>query len=156
MKVLISRPKRHDEAVHKILRAEANDDDLEVWHPAITDLSPVTAFAMVAYTSGDDSIQKKKQRHEIVFLAVETWQGQIDLKSRALMQEVGSRIDFKGYSREKQNLTHGEMANKKISFTTRVCIVDEAGRKVSDELFHPTKATRLSVVPQYIERSVKP
>ena len=35
-------------------------------------------------------------------------------------------------------------------------MVDEFGRKISDELFQPTKATRLSVVPQYIERSAKP
>ena len=68
-----------------------------------------------------------KQSHEIVCLSVELWQGPIDLTSRALMQEISSRIDFKGYSREKQNLTDGEMANKKIFFTTRICIVDEAG-----------------------------
>ena len=35
-------------------------------------------------------------------------------------------------------------------------MVDEFGRKTSDELFQPTKATPLSVVPQYIERSAKP
>ena len=156
VKVLISKPKRFDEAVHKILRAEASGDDLEVWHPAITDWSPIRASAAVAYTAGYESIQKLKQSHEIVFLAVETWQGQIDLTSRAMMQEIASRLDFKGYSREKQSLTNGELANKKISFTMRICIVDEAGRKVSDELFHPTKVTRLSMVPQYIERSDKP
>ena len=156
VKVLTCKPKRYDEAVHKVLRAEASDEDLEVWHPAITDLSPITAFAAVAYTAGYDSIQTLKQNHEIVFLAVETWQGQIDLTSRALMQEIAARIDFKGYSRERHNLTCGEIANKRISFTTRVCMVEEAGRKISDELFQPTKATRLSVVPQYIERSAKP
>ena len=72
MKVLACKPKRYDEAVHRILRAEASDEDLEVWHPAITDLSPTTAFAAVAYTASYDSIQRLKQDHDIVFLAVET------------------------------------------------------------------------------------
>ncbi len=137
VKVLASKPKRYKDAVHKILRAEASNDDLEVWHPAITDLSPVTAFASVAYTMGYESIQKLKQSHEIVFLSVELWQGQIDLTSRALMREISSRIDFKGYSREKQHLTDGEMANKKIFFTTRICIVDEAGRTRTNSSTRP-------------------
>ena len=156
VKVLTSKPKRYEEAIHKILEAEASEEDLEAWHPAITDLSPITAFASVAYTAGYDSIQRLRPSHEVVFLAVESWQGQIDLTSRALMQEVITRIDLKSYSRERHALTYGENANKRISFTTRVCIVDEAGSKVSDELFRPTKATRLSVVPQYIEKSAKP
>ena len=107
VKVLTCKPKRYDEAVHKILRAEASDEDLEVWHPTITDLSLITAFAAVAYTASYGPIQELKRDHDTVFLAVETWQGQMDLTSRALMQEVTARSDLEGYSRERHKLTCG-------------------------------------------------
>ncbi len=84
-------------------------------------------------------------------IATETWHGEIEAVSKSLQDALHFYLHVRDFSVEQEKISGADLSEQPISLTTRLSIADEHGRMMVDELFHPTKACRLNLIPEAMQ-----
>ncbi len=145
---IMAKPPAYVNALKRILMMNASDEELRTWHPAITSTSPATSLPVMSYIASNKTLVALTNKYKLVMVATEAWHGEMEAVSKSLQDALHLYLNFRDYSVEQEKISGADLAEQPISLVTRLSIAGEHGRMVVDELFHPTKACKLNLIPE--------